>query len=559
MVNINPATCVFLVILEGDLVQTPEHLGVSYLVSILRRQGHRCTLLDVSPSQDSQIINLVKDLHPDFVGFSLTTVNLQRASELGRALRAQLGSGVHICAGGPVATFAGEQLLQSPDWAFLDAIVRGEAEGIIVRLVAAALNGEAVRDIPGVAVRGAAQPLTFAPAVDDLDVLPWPARDQLAAYQGRFPYVRVLTSRGCTSHCTFCNAPHARNRVARRKVWRGRSPEDVVDELAFLNARYGVDTFDFIDSTFEDPNAKIGKQRVRRIAELILDRELRIYYNICAQAKNWSEDDNDLIDLLYRSGLEKVLIGVESGSQRTLELFKKRSTTADNHRAIRLFRKHGIYVAFGFIMFHPYADWQDVEANAVFLQANIGHNLRRFVVRLELYPGAEIVQQLAADNLLYPDYWQTLNPFAYRYVNPEIGRMAQMINSLFGKNYASLGSIAREPGVFAFETFDITLHTFLSRLWRAHGDEPVAQAAIREHTAIIDAQKARLTAFNVGLFQDIMAWAKAGSDIPTGLAETVEGQYTQAIEQIKSIQLRLGMKLRRQGIPLSLTRSVVHA
>src|SRR5204863_1337200 len=115
-------------------------------------------------------------------------------------------------------------------------------------------------------------------SVHDLDQIPFPARDQFDFHDGRLAYIRVSTSRGCTSSCTFCNAPHARNLIAKEKVWRGASPARVVDEIEHLVDTFGFNTFDFVDSTFEDPGGRAkGKARIAEIAEEILRRDLKIY------------------------------------------------------------------------------------------------------------------------------------------------------------------------------------------------------------------------------------------------------------------------------------------
>lgn len=548
-----PLPCALVVLLDGDLVQTPEHLGVSYLLAVLRRQGVDCRLFAIEPGREAEALDALERCQPRIVGVSLTTVNLPRAVSLGEQLRHRLGENCHLVVGGPIATFLGDRLLRLPQWSFVDSMVRGEGEQAFAALVERVLADEPPAGIPGVTTRGHEPTFPLVVAVDDLDALPWPARDQLQerhASGGRFPYVRISTSRGCTSRCTFCNAPHAGNNLAKRKGWRGREPEDVVDELAHLMETYGVDTFDFVDSTFEDPGGRaLGKGRIRRIAELILERDLHLYYNICSQAKNWHDEDRDLLSLLFRSGLEKVLIGIESGSDRVLKQFRKSSTVEDNHRALGLFRRHGVYVAFGFIMFQPYSQWQDLEDNAAFLQTQMGHNLRRFLTRLELYPGAEIVHQLEADGLLDDDYWETLRPFAYRYADPKIGAMATNVNRLFGSDYLHQGSIGREPSVFQFETFDITLHTYISRLQRQHMDQPGTSELIGDHVALIDGVKDELADYNAALFRRFLDAAPHGGldgGELSALSEEMEQRYAAAMEHLRSLQLRLGMNLRRQ-------------
>jgi anaerobic magnesium-protoporphyrin IX monomethyl ester cyclase len=540
-----PVSCVLVVVLDGDLVETPEHIGVSSLLAVLRSTGISSRLVEVEPERDSDALAEIRQLDPAVVGISLTTVNLPRAAALGQSIRQAL-PGTHICVGGPIATFLGRRLFGLDSFAFLDSMVRGEAEEVITPLVQAACAGEPVGGIPGVTVRDQAH-LQAVVAVDDLDSLPWPARDQLEAHP-HIPYVRISTSRGCTSSCTFCNAPHARNNLAKRKVWRGRDPSDVIEEIDWLVRTFDVDTFDFVDSTFEDPAGRRGKERVRAIAQGLVDRDLRVFYNMCSQALNWTEDDHELLDLLQRSGLEKVLIGIEAGSDEALRRFNKRSTTADNRRAIGLFREHGVYVAFGFIMFHPYATVEDLQANASFLTDYLGHNLRRFVTRLELYPGAEVIAELSSDGLLDEDYWQTLNPYAYRYRDERIGHMASKINGLFGADYRDRGSIAHPPKVFDFETYDIRLHTFVSRLGRLHGEDTRAMSVVDEYLERMDEVKGELTRFNAGLFSAVLDHALADEDLPEELAPELEARYATASDRLQAMQLRMGMALRRIGV-----------
>src|SRR6185295_2853946 len=171
----------------------------------------------------------------------------------------------------------------------------------------------------------------------NLDELPFAARDQFRAHGNRLEYLRISTSRGCVARCAFCSAPHVGNRVQAGKAWRGRSVGSVRDELGELVDRYGYRTFDFVDSTFEDPDGgAIGKARIAAIANGIIERDLDIYYNCCMRAENWSDDDRELLELLARSGLEKVNVGIESGNEWELRLWDKRATVDDNIRMIRL-------------------------------------------------------------------------------------------------------------------------------------------------------------------------------------------------------------------------------
>jgi radical SAM superfamily enzyme YgiQ (UPF0313 family) len=549
-----PLRIILPILLSGDLVLTPEHLGPAYLTAVLRQAGALAAIDDSDAAHLDALLDRVAAFAPDIVGLSLTMVSLDEARTFGRALRERLGPDVFIVAGGPVATHLGARLLRTNGLEFVDALIRGEGEVPLLRLCEALHGGTSLDEVPNLCVRRGTevQQTAMLPGISNLDALPFPARDQFEMHGGRLPYMRVSTSRGCTAHCTFCNAPHARNRVGPAiKAWRGASPERVVDEIEMLVSTYGANTFDFVDSTFEDPGGgRIGKERVARIAKLILERRLHIYFNICMQAVNWTDADRPLIALLRRAGLEKVLIGVESGSERGLARWQKKSTVADNDRAIALLREAGIYVAFGFIMFHPWSTFHEVRENQAFLHRNFGHNLRRFTTRLELYPGAEVLQELEAELLLDEDFQQTLNPYGFRFVDPRIERLSGALNALYGSDYQERGAIPDEPAVFRFETYDIVVHNFLNRLRRLYGEMPAASETLEEFASAADAERISLANYNYALLGELTDLADRDRiddhqvQVHAAPTETV---FREAMSRIDRSKLICARRLRRLG------------
>ncbi|MGZ4898285.1 MAG: cobalamin-dependent protein, partial [Candidatus Angelobacter sp.] len=126
---------VLITLLDGDLVQQPEHLGVAYVAAALRRAGHRVEILTTSPANEAEVVARVLFLRPRLSGFSLTTASFARATRLGRQIREAMGQEVHITAGGPLATSLGASLLRNPSWDFLDSVVRGDGEVPIIHLL----------------------------------------------------------------------------------------------------------------------------------------------------------------------------------------------------------------------------------------------------------------------------------------------------------------------------------------------------------------------------------------------------------------------------------------
>lgn len=546
----------FICLLDGDLVMNPEHVGVGYLMQVLRNHGYECNVLELSRSNHEQLLDKIEDYDPNMIGFSLMSVNKRHAAEFGRKIKARFPD-IHICCGGPVATFGGERLMKSIDGDYIDSVVIGEGEETIVELVKVLERGEKPLGVLGVCYRDGDQIYVNPrrPPVHDLDSLPFPARDQFEMAGGNLEYIRISTSRGCTSRCTFCSAPNVSNRyINGMKVWRGRSPQNVVNEIKYLVEKYGFNTFDFVDSTFEDPGGKIGKQRIREIAQGILDNGLKIYYNCCMQAMNWHEEDRELLQLLFKSGLEKVLVGIESGSDVGLTHWKKRSTVADNQRVIKLLREQNIYVAFGFIMFHPHSTLEEIRENVEFLRQNLGHNLRRFGTRLEVYPGTAIETILRQENLLHPNYDETLDCLGYDYVNPAIGEFAKAFASLYGEKYANELVIEKEPSVFQFETFDIVVHTYYSRLMRFYGHEPEAYAILTDFKSKLNEIYAEVSEFNYSIVNEALTALEASSfdrRLFSEKAALVEEYFSNVMNRIRDLQLLTSRKLMRKKFDVS--------
>lgn len=540
----------FPVLLDGDLVNNPEHLGVGYLVSILRNLGILCIVIDLpaGSSRDQYYIDKIVSFEPDIIGLSLTNVSVVHATEFGSALKKKLPHGVQFLAGGPLATALGSKLLNNPNWRFLDALVRGEGDVPIVRYVEAFWENGDYSKVPGLSWRtlhGELIDNSIGYGVQDLDNLPEPARDQFMISSGQIPYLRVATTRGCTSSCTFCNAPHSGNKVNQGKVWRSRSSTRVLDEIERLHFEFRADSFEFVDSTFEDPGGGyLGKKRIKEIAEGILDRGLSIFYSCCMRANNWGDQDVPLLELLYRSGLEKVIVGIESGSQSGLDIWGKKTTVEENVRAIRLLRGAGIYVVFGFIAFHPWSTFEEIRENNTFLHVHFGHHLSRYIAPLELYPGAKIINSLRDGNLLHDTFDITLNPFAYDYFDKRIGLLARLCFILTHARERVSNSSKSYP--LLFEDYDMAFSIRLKRLRRQAIDEPKLKAILAVSEQALESIHKQLSDFNYILISRLTDAAESLrlTDLLID-RETLASNifYEKKYEEIQQIEMQLKKQL----------------
>jgi anaerobic magnesium-protoporphyrin IX monomethyl ester cyclase len=554
----------FVILLDGDLVMSPEHLGVALMTSVLRRGGFTVRIVEVKTHEHQQAIEELKVYGPKLVCFTLMSLNVETCKSFSALLRNALPNVVVAC-GGPAGTYAGDQILAHiPE---VDIVAAGEGEPTIWELVQRLYLGEPLDFCAGIISRKADGTIHKAPLralMHNLDSLPFPARDQFEQHGNDLEYIRLSTSRGCVARCTFCSAPNVSNMVQKGKAWRGRSVKSILEELEGLVDRYNYRTYDFIDSTFEDPDGgKLGKARIRGIAQGILDAKLNIYYNCCMRAENWSDDDNELLDLLFRSGLEKVNVGIESGTEEELILWDKRATVEDNIRIIRLLREHGIYLAMGFIQFHPYSTVETLRTNALFLKDHNGHNLRRLTERLEIYPGTVIVSRMEKDGLLEDEYKSTLHHFAYRFKDERVALLAKHFASLYNnEDFHENGVITEQSSVYRFETFNVVLETYISRTRRAFGHIPAVREELQTFGSRLLEIRRELADFNYNFFMSNLEAVLADRlNIEDRLRDIreIESIFPAKMDEIRVMQLRLGKKLNRWGIDLSQIASSIQA
>ena len=129
-------------------------------------------------------------------------------------------------------------------------------------------------------------------------------------------------------------------------------------------SRAGSRDFYFADPNFFGPGRQ-GQERARRIATLVRQRDVRI-----GLEGRVNDIHDETIGPLVDAGLRHILVGLESGSDESLRRMNKMTTVAQNERALRILRKHGVEPNVGFIMFEPDSSPGDLRTNFEFLKRN---------------------------------------------------------------------------------------------------------------------------------------------------------------------------------------------
>ncbi|HBN26998.1 MAG TPA: B12-binding domain-containing radical SAM protein [Desulfobacteraceae bacterium] len=239
----------------------------------------------------------------------------------------------------------------------VDSIAVGEPENILIELADRLRSGKDMKDIFGLAYKADKKIIFNGPRKPEKnpDLFPFPVRNIEPGET-----ISILASRGCYNYCSFCPVPSFYNNGP---LWRGRTPENIINEISLLYNQGGRD-FYFIDPNFIGPG-KRGRQRTFKLSEQI--RKLGITYGIETRPNDL---DHSILDQMLSSGLNSLLLGIESGSADILDGLGKHTSLNVSEKAIAACRSLGLEPEIGFLMFVPDSSIKDIESNFAFLKQN---------------------------------------------------------------------------------------------------------------------------------------------------------------------------------------------
>jgi radical SAM superfamily enzyme YgiQ (UPF0313 family) len=325
-------------------------LGLGYIATCAEHVGFDVDLVDVEALGMglTQAAALVNARSPRWVGLNLLAPTYVNSVSLLR----KLDPSIRVMLGGHQAKAMPEAILRDSRIPRIDALVLGESETRVPLLLA---DDAAREQLPKVYWRQGAE--AVMPHVTSRDAtLLAPDVDAIPLLDRKFlpqdPYddhgtreAAMVASRGCPFDCSFCGAAVSANPDV---TIRMRTPSGILAETGQLASNYGVQRIRFVDDLFL-ANRKVIRETLGAFVSdgstLQWDATGRI--NILANA------DNDLIDLMRRSGCREVALGIESGSDRVLAHIDKKITVAQVMTAVTRLCAAGINIKGYFILGLP--------------------------------------------------------------------------------------------------------------------------------------------------------------------------------------------------------------
>jgi len=387
---------------SGAILNVIPALGLAYLAAAAEKEGHDVRILDCARGLGWETIrSAAREMRPDVVGMSATTLTFKNAIQCAQVLRDVLPEATLIV-GGPHPTADPEQAAASQAFDFL---VLGEGEVTFVELLRH-LGSRADRridDIAGLAFWRDGGTVITSPRerIDTLDSVPFPARHllpPLTAYHPtpasfrKLPLAHIITSRGCPTRCNFCDRSIFGTR------YRARSAENVLAEVEEVVSRHGAREIRFFDDTFT-----LNRNRLEAICRGLRGFRPALPWT-CLTKVNCV--DLDMLRMIREAGCWQVLFGLESGDDRVLASLGKETTVAQNRQAVAWAYEAGLRVRADFIVGTPAETIESLE-NTLRLARELPLDFAHFNKFIP-FPGTEFYRQLTGQGYRF-DFNSTLD------------------------------------------------------------------------------------------------------------------------------------------------------
>lgn len=310
-------------------------LGLLYIASILKKDGYDVSVIDLSFYNRESWKSVIP--WADIYAITILTASFHRSIVIKEICKKKNPNSIMI-AGGPHPTALPEETSKN-----FDIIVVGEAERIIKEVI----------DYKG------KYPIIFYgnKSLMDINDIPFPDRDlvPIKEYTRKVNGVNatsIIASRGCPYSCSYCinSTKYLFSKV------RFRSIDNIIREMKEIIFKYQFKSFVFYDDTFT-----IRPDLYELLKEI---KKLNITFRCNGNAR---KDTYELFLKLYDAGCVEIDFGIESGSQKILDIIGKKVTVAQNRLAIYQAKKAGLMVKSFLMVGSPGENWDTIKETVKFM------------------------------------------------------------------------------------------------------------------------------------------------------------------------------------------------
>lgn len=330
-------------------------LGILKVAAVLENKGIPVEMVDLSgvANYEEAIAVHAKSSEATRFGITATTPQMPAAIKIAKTIR-RVRRDARIILGGPHVTLANAACKSEKKQGItsrasramkvlednFDVLVAGDGE----EAVFLALHEEAPKLVDADEPKSALFLDNYR-----LNGMPFPARHLIDVSSYRY-YVEgeralsLIAQLGCPFECGFCGG---RSSPSFRRV-RMRRSENIVEEMEFLHATYGVNGFMLYDDELNVNPKMLDLMRLIKKAQDRLGASWRLRGFIKSQLFT-----DEQAASMHEAGFRWILVGFESGASRILENINKRATCDENTECLEIARRHGLKVKALMSIGHP--------------------------------------------------------------------------------------------------------------------------------------------------------------------------------------------------------------
>lgn len=384
-------------------VQEEMQFGISYISSLLKKQGHSTKLVVLSrmlgKRNNERLGRYIGDFKPSLICFSAVTSEYRFIANTAKAVK-EMYPDIYLIAGGVHVSLNPDNVLSDG----FDALCIGEGEYPVLELASQLSANKAPSGIQNLWIKQAdkIEKNETAPFLQNINDLPFPDREMWQEWieergDSRYP---ILLGRGCPFQCTYC-CNHALRRLAKGPYVRFRSIDNIISEIRSITDKLpGIKDF-YLEVETIGANREWAMELCSGLEAL--NRTLSVPLSFGTNLRvTQNADFDDLFTAFKRANFKFIKIGVESGSERVRrEILKREYSNDDIINTVRSAKKHGLEISFYNLIGVPGETIDDfketVEINRLCLPR------RAFAHIFFPYPGTELYSKCVEEGILKGD------------------------------------------------------------------------------------------------------------------------------------------------------------
>jgi len=374
-------------------------LGICLLASCLKGR-YEVKVYDGVFDEGRSLVELIRSFCPDYIGFSIRNIDdvvadrtifyIDRIlSDFIRPVQ-QVSQAPVILGGSGFSVFPWEIMkLTGADYG-----ITGEGEEVFPELLRCLDEGKTVNHLPQVLMKGngSTGAITHKHYIS-FDAVPFSEIDHhidFSPYLQRSVY-SIQTKRGCALRCVYCTYP-----CIEGKRYRVRNPETIAREIEEAMDRLAKTTFEFVDSTFNEP-AGHAEEICRAIIRRNIQPRLR------TMGINPRNTSHELFNLMMRAGFTQIDVTPDSAAPTIIKNLQKGFTFRDIKRTALLTRMYDLPTMWFFLFGGPGETLETIEQTRSFIGLYINEeDMVLLHAGLRIYPNTPLEKIALKEGVIRP-------------------------------------------------------------------------------------------------------------------------------------------------------------